>query len=200
MINTISVISLCNVCDGCVVMSRPKFGLLQFKIYVTDHNEILHTSRQCNCRDVLVLIGWEHFKLEPCKFSSNFEFDRNIVCGTGAWLGFQLIIPLSQYLCEGIQIIAPWNWSPFLSHVFERNSSVNGGFPSLMTSQAELWCVPCLAGLIVAGNLRYFETIVTSLQWHVMCSCMYHYGFAIILAQTRSKYDFIVAACILFGC
>ena len=31
---------------------RPKFAVLWFKMYSTDHNEILHTSRQCNCRDV----------------------------------------------------------------------------------------------------------------------------------------------------
>ena len=37
---------------------RPKFGLLQFKIYVTDHNEVLHTSRQCNCRDMCKISLW----------------------------------------------------------------------------------------------------------------------------------------------
>ena len=36
----------------------PKFGVLQFKIYVTDHNKILHTSRQCNCRDVCKISLW----------------------------------------------------------------------------------------------------------------------------------------------
>ena len=35
-----------------------------------------------------VVVGGVHFKLEHCKFWSNFEFDRNIVSGTGArrWL------------------------------------------------------------------------------------------------------------------
>ena len=32
-----------------------------------------------------VVVGRIHFKLEHCKFWSNFEFDRNIVSGTGAW-------------------------------------------------------------------------------------------------------------------
>ena len=31
---------------------QPKFAVLWFKMYSTDHNEILHTSRQCKCRDV----------------------------------------------------------------------------------------------------------------------------------------------------
>ena len=31
---------------------RPKFAVLWFKMYSTDHNEIVHTSRQCNCRDM----------------------------------------------------------------------------------------------------------------------------------------------------
>ena len=29
-----------------------KYAVLWLKIYFTDHNKILHTSRQCNCRDV----------------------------------------------------------------------------------------------------------------------------------------------------
>ena len=31
---------------------RPNFAVLWFKMFSTDLNEILHTSRQCNCRDV----------------------------------------------------------------------------------------------------------------------------------------------------
>ena len=31
-----------------------------------------------------VVVGRVYFELEPCKFWSNFEFDRNIVSGTGA--------------------------------------------------------------------------------------------------------------------
>ena len=31
---------------------RSNFAELWFKTYSTNHNEILHTSRQCNCRDV----------------------------------------------------------------------------------------------------------------------------------------------------
>ena len=30
----------------------PKFAVLWFKMCSTDHNKILHTSRQYNCRDV----------------------------------------------------------------------------------------------------------------------------------------------------
>ena len=34
---------------------RPKLAMLRFKIYVTDHNEIL---RQCNCRNVCQISLW----------------------------------------------------------------------------------------------------------------------------------------------
>ena len=37
---------------------QPKFVVLWFKMYSTDHNEILHTSRQCNCRDVSEISLW----------------------------------------------------------------------------------------------------------------------------------------------
>ena len=45
-------------------------------------------TRQCNCRDVCKMSLWSVLcilKLECSKFFSNFEFDRNIVSGTGAW-------------------------------------------------------------------------------------------------------------------
>ena len=37
---------------------RPKFPMLWFEIYSTDHSKILHTSRQCNCRDVCKIPLW----------------------------------------------------------------------------------------------------------------------------------------------
>ena len=37
---------------------RPKFAMLWFKMHPTDHNEILHTTRQCNCRDVCKISLW----------------------------------------------------------------------------------------------------------------------------------------------
>ena len=37
---------------------RPKFAILWFKMFSTDHNEILHMSRQCNCRDVCKISLW----------------------------------------------------------------------------------------------------------------------------------------------
>ena len=36
----------------------PKFEVLWFKPYSTDHNENLHTSRQCNCRDMCKILLW----------------------------------------------------------------------------------------------------------------------------------------------
>ena len=37
---------------------RSEFGVLLFKTCSIDHNEILHTSRQCNCRDVCKILSW----------------------------------------------------------------------------------------------------------------------------------------------
>ena len=35
----------------------------------------------------IVVIGRVYLKLEHSEFSSNFEFDRNMLSGTGAWPG-----------------------------------------------------------------------------------------------------------------
>ena len=37
---------------------RPKFAVLWLNTYSTDHNKILYTSRQCNCRDVCKILLW----------------------------------------------------------------------------------------------------------------------------------------------
>ena len=37
---------------------RPKFEVLWFKMHSTDHNEILHTSRQLHCPDMCKLPFW----------------------------------------------------------------------------------------------------------------------------------------------
>ena len=37
---------------------RPKFAVLWFKMYSIDHNDILHTLRQCHCRDVCKISLW----------------------------------------------------------------------------------------------------------------------------------------------
>ena len=37
---------------------RPNFAVLWFKMYSTDHNEILHTPRQYNCRYVCKMSLW----------------------------------------------------------------------------------------------------------------------------------------------
>ena len=68
---------------------RPKFAVIWFRMYSTDHNEILRTSRQCNCncRDVCKISLWsvEHIlSWNTPLFLTNFEFDRNIDSGTGA--------------------------------------------------------------------------------------------------------------------
>ena len=37
---------------------RPKFAVLWFKMYATDHSKTLHTSRQLHCRDVCKISLW----------------------------------------------------------------------------------------------------------------------------------------------
>ena len=37
---------------------QPKISVLWFEIYSTDHNEILHTSRQYNCGDMCKILLW----------------------------------------------------------------------------------------------------------------------------------------------
>ena len=36
----------------------PQFAMLWFKVYSTDHNEILRTSQQLHCRDVCKISLW----------------------------------------------------------------------------------------------------------------------------------------------
>ena len=52
----------------------------------------------------IVVIGRVYFTLECFEFSSNFEFDRNMLSGTGAWLG--------------------WNNSSFSSSSWRRNATI----------------------------------------------------------------------------
>ena len=50
---------------------RPKIPVLWFKMHSADHDEILHTSRQFNCRDVcknFAVISW-YFRLEYSNFA-----------------------------------------------------------------------------------------------------------------------------------
>ena len=50
-----------------------KFVLLLFVTYSADHNQIMHTSRQCNCRDVCKISLWS---LEHILNQSIPNFDR----------------------------------------------------------------------------------------------------------------------------
>ena len=61
---------------------RSKFTVL----WSTDHNEILLTSRWCYCRDVCKILLWS-VKHVMNEVSLNFEFGRNIISGTGTWVG-----------------------------------------------------------------------------------------------------------------
>ena len=37
---------------------RPKFAVLWFEMYSTNHNEMMHTSQQCNCHDLCKISLW----------------------------------------------------------------------------------------------------------------------------------------------
>ena len=41
-----------------IFRSNSRFQVLLFKMHSTDHNEILHTSLQCYCRDVCKILLW----------------------------------------------------------------------------------------------------------------------------------------------
>ena len=41
----------------------------------------------------IVVIDRVYFTLECFEFSSNFEFDRNMLSGTGAWTGYTYLVP-----------------------------------------------------------------------------------------------------------
>ena len=81
------------------------------KMYSTNHNEILHTSRQCNCRDVCKISVWsvEHV-LNFTKFF--IKFNPNIVSRTGGQLESMSLIYLNQcWLIENwnLENRLPWN-------------------------------------------------------------------------------------------
>ena len=63
---------------------RPKFPLSWFKMYSTNHNKILHMSRQCNCCDMCKMSLWSAKQILN-KSTPNFELNRNIDNGTGAY-------------------------------------------------------------------------------------------------------------------
>ena len=58
---------------------RSKLGALWFKIGSIDHNEILHTSQQCNCRDVCKISLWSleyilnQITAKFCRISNSIE-------------------------------------------------------------------------------------------------------------------------------
>ena len=53
---------------------RWKFKTLYCKIYAADHNDILHTSRQCHCRDVCKISLWSVEYIETRAFWIFIEF------------------------------------------------------------------------------------------------------------------------------
>ena len=82
----------------------------------------------------IVVVGRVHFTLECFEFSSNFEFDRNMLCGTGAWCGLRvwrdwcgphvaretwnMYYVIHSFTTAGISIWLPiceqkskWNWN-----------------------------------------------------------------------------------------
>ena len=59
--------------------------MLLFITYSADHKEILHMPLLWHVQNFVVTAS-AHFKSEPCKIWSNFEFGRNTVIGTGQYI------------------------------------------------------------------------------------------------------------------
>ena len=57
---------------------RPNFVVLWFKMHSTDDNEILHTSRQYNCRDVCKILLWSVMYILK-KSAPNFDLISNSI-------------------------------------------------------------------------------------------------------------------------
>ena len=96
---------------------RSRFAMLWFKMYSLDHNNILHTSRQCYCRDVCNILLWSAAYVMNKSvtnfhwFSNSIEIPlagmaagQNNAIGMHAWW-FRDVETLSALpaLCEGIQ-------------------------------------------------------------------------------------------------
>ena len=81
-----------------------------------------------------VVVGRVHFKLEHCKIWSNFEFDRNIVSGTGARNTTALALEKQYYSpsASGIKGITIWLYVLYIElyvyitryHVWMKNCDV----------------------------------------------------------------------------
>ena len=79
---------------------QSKSGVLWFKMFSTDQNNIMHTSVLLSWRVLkFVVIGWICYEQENYKISLNFELDRNIVSGTGA-----------RFEWQWPRIQLPWMW------------------------------------------------------------------------------------------
>ena len=57
---------------------RPKFGVIEFKMWPTDYNEILHMSRQLHCRDMFKILFWSvEYILNQS--TGNFGWKSNLI-------------------------------------------------------------------------------------------------------------------------
>ena len=66
---------------------RPKFEVLWFKMSLTDYNEMLYTSRQCNCHDMCKILLWliEHilnYSTQNCNWISH-SIEKILLVGQG---------------------------------------------------------------------------------------------------------------------
>ena len=66
----------------------------------------------------IVVIGRVYFPLECFEFSSNFEFDRNMLSGTGTRTGKNLCITIFNSLWPGFVIVTPYGNTDLGRHWF----------------------------------------------------------------------------------
>ena len=86
---------------------QSKFGMLYFKIYLTDHNEILHMSRHLHCREVCKIALWsvEYISNQSSVYFGRFANSIEILLvGRTPW----------QLICQWHKEAGhqqPWHWS-----------------------------------------------------------------------------------------
>ena len=120
-----------------------KFALLWFKMWSTDHNEIVNISRQCYCRDVCNILLWAA-KWTMNKSMTKFRWISNSVEVSLLWraTGFPIRILVLYIIRVEIRIT--------LCLLFINNVSIEVNWSLMQTTenyQSFSMCTKCFADL-----------------------------------------------------
>ena len=123
----------------------------------------------------IVVTGSVYFTLECFEFSSNFEFDRNIVSGTGAWYELDVRNNISQQMlkCQKLIISVSRN---LMSHVcrcvdFDIHCHIRCYYPPFLICVYEYMCVYMYC-LVIYTHMPCYHQVVCSV-YECMSICMY---------------------------